>query len=288
VSPRSSSSVNRLPYQRSPFRIAENVSFLRPFVKWAGGKSQLLPQFRALYPKQEKIHRYVEPFLGSGAVFFNVQALLQPSRALLSDTNAELIDTFRAVRDEVDDLIELLRQHHKQHSESYYYEVRAQPPQARAARAARLIYLNKTGFNGLYRVNSRGLFNVPFGHRAKPEIFNEALLRATSAALQKAELESRDFRDLSGVARKGDFIYGEKDQSDLADLYAKLDRRGCLLMLSNSDTPLIRKLYAEFRIHCVSARRMINSNGDKRGPVSEVVVLNYGPYTSRRPVSRAK
>jgi DNA adenine methylase len=159
-------------------------------------------------------------------------------------------------------------------------------------------------------VNSRGLFNVPFGHRAKPEIFNEALLRATSAALQKAELESRDFRDLSGVARKGDFIYfdppyqplsktssftsytsgsfGEKDQSDLADLYAKLDRRGCLLMLSNSDTPLIRKLYAGFRIHCVSARRMINSNGDKRGPVSEVVVLNYGPHASRRPVSRAK
>jgi DNA adenine methylase len=310
VSTRRSPSGNTLSHQRSPFRTAEDVTFLRPFVKWAGGKGQLLPQFRSLYPEPMTIHRYLEPFLGSGAVFFNVQALLQPSRALLSDTNAELIDTFLAVRDEVDDLIELLRQHHKRHSESYYYEVRAQPPQARAARAARLIYLNKTGFNGLYRVNSRGLFNVPFGHRAKPEIFNEALLRATSAALQKAELEPRDFRDLSGVARKGDFIYfdppyqplsktssftsytsgsfGEKDQSDLADLYAKLDRRGCLLMLSNSDTPLVRKLYADFHIHPVSARRSINSNGDKRGPVSEVVVLNYGPHARRRPVSRAK
>ena len=305
-----SSSSEELAYQRSPFRTAQNVSFLRPFVKWAGGKSQLLPQYLPLYPKKASVGRYLEPFLGGGAVFFHVQALLQPSHALLWDSNSELIETFMAVRSEVEHLIELLRQHHKQHSESYYYEVRAQPPQARAARAARLIYLNKTGFNGLYRVNSRGLFNVPFGHRAKPEIFNEALLRATSAALQKAELESRDFRDLSGVARKGDFIYfdppyqplsktssftsytsgsfGEKDQNDLADLYAKLDRRGCLLMLSNSDTPLIRKLYAGFRIHCVSARRMINSNGDKRGPVSEVVVLNYGPHASRRPVSRAK
>jgi DNA adenine methylase len=310
VSPQTSPSVNRLRRPRSPFRIAEDVSFLRPFVKWAGGKSQLLPQFRALFPEQKKIHRYVEPFLGSGAVFFNVQALLRPAHALLWDTNAELIDTFLAVRDEVDDLIEALRRHREQHSESHYYEVRAQTPQSRAERAARLIYLNKTGFNGLYRVNSRGLFNVPFGHRVNPTILNEAVLRAANVALKNTELLARDFRDLASVARKGDFIYfdppyhprsktssftsytigsfGEKDQRDLADLYAKLDQRGCLLMLSNSDTPLIRELYADFRIRCVSARRMINSDGKKRGPISEVVVLNYHPAASQQPASKTE
>ncbi len=310
VSPRRSPSDDRLSRQRSPFRIGENATFLRPFVKWAGGKSQLLGQFQALYPKPGSVGRYLEPFLGSGAVFFHVQALLQPSHALLCDTNAELIDTFLAVRDELDALIELLRQHQKQHCESYFYEARTHSPQTRAARAARLIYLNKTGFNGLYRVNSRGIFNVPFGHRVNPTILSEALLRAVSIALQKAQLHARDFRDLSAVARKGDFIYfdppyqplsktakftsytsgsfGEKDQRDLAALYAELDRRGCLLMLSNSDTPLIRELYADFRIHHVSARRMINSDGKKRGPVSEVVVLNYGPQTSRKPTLRPR
>jgi DNA adenine methylase len=310
VSPRKSPSNDRLRHQRSPFRIAEDATFLRPFVKWAGGKSQLLGQFQALYPKQGSFGRYLEPFLGSGAVFFHVAGLLQPSRALLCDTSAELIDTFLAVRDEVDGLIESLREHQKQHCESYYYEVRTQIPQTRAARAARLIYLNKTGFNGLYRVNSRGIFNVPFGHRVNPTILNEPLLRAASVALARTELHSRDFRTLSKVARKGDFIYldppyqplsktasftsytrgsfGENDQRDLANLYAELDRRGCLLMLSNSDTPLVRELYADFRVRCVSARRMINSDGKKRGPVSEVVVLNYSPKASRKPTLRPR
>jgi DNA adenine methylase len=149
---------------------------------------------------------------------------------------------------------------------------------------------------------------VPYGHRAKPTILSEALLRAASVALRNAELHARDFRDLFAVARKGDFIYldppyqpisktakftsytsgsfGENDQRDLAALYAKLDRRGCLLMLSNSDTPLVRELYADFCIHQVSARRMINSDGEKRGPVSEVVVLNYRPKAHRAPTSQ--
>jgi DNA adenine methylase len=301
VSTRRPLSTGRLSYQRFPFRTAENAAFLRPFVKWAGGKRQLLRQFQSLYPEKDSVSRYLEPF-------FHVKGLLQPTRALLTDTNAELIDTFLAVRDEVDNLIELLRQHTKQHCESYYYEVRTQSPSTPVARAARVIYLNKTGFNGLYRVNSRGLFNVPYGHRAKPTILSEALLRAASVALRNAELHARDFRDLFAVARKGDFIYldppyqpisktakftsytsgsfGENDQRDLAALYAKLDRRGCLLMLSNSDTPLVRELYADFCIHQVSARRMINSDGEKRGPVSEVVVLNYRPKAHRAPTSQ--
>jgi len=287
----------RRRYQHSPFRTADDHTFLRPFVKWAGGKSQLLQQYTSLYPKADSIGRYVEPFLGGGAVFFHITKLLRPSHDLLWDTNAELIDTFLAVRDEVDPLIELLRQHRQRHSESYYYEVRTQSPQTRVERAARLIYLNKAGFNGLYRVNSRGIFNVPFGHLANPKILDEPMLHAASEALEKAELAARDFRDLATVARKGDFVYfdppyqplsktakftsytsgsfGEKDQRDLANLYAELDRRGCLLMLSNSDTPLVRELYADFRIHVVSARRMINSDGGKRGPIPEAVVLNY-------------
>jgi len=238
---------------------AENASFLRPFVKWAGGKSQLLLQFQCLYPEKDSVGRYLEPFLGSGAVFFHVKGLLQPARALLTDTNAELIDAFLAVRDEVDHLIELLRQHQEQHCESYYYEVRNQNPQTCVTRAARLIYLNKTGFNGLYRVNSRGLFNVPFGRHVKPKVLDETRLRAAY------------FTSYTSGS------FGENDQRDLAALYTKLDRRGCLLMLSNSDTPLIRELYAGFHIHRVSARRNINSNSEKRGPVFEVVVLNYQP-----------
>ena len=288
--------------------MAENATFLRPFVKWAGGKSQLLPQFLSLYPERGLVGRYLEPFLGSGAVFFHVRSLLKPSQALLWDTNAELIDTFLAVRDDVENLIELLRRYQEQHCEAAYYEVRTHCPTTRTERAARLIYLNKTGFNGLYRVNSRGIFNVPFGHRVNPTILNEATLRAASESLQKAKLHARDFRNLSSAAREGDFIYfdppyqplsktasftsytsgsfGEQDQRDLARLYADLDRRKCLLMLSNSDTPLIRQLYADFRLHRVSARRMINSDGKKRGPVSEVVVLNYDPTASRKTSSQ--
>jgi DNA adenine methylase len=165
-----------------------------------------------------------------------------------------------------------------------------------AAKAARMIYLNKTGFNGLYRVNSRGIFNVPFGRYTNPGIFNEAWLRGASRQLQGVRIETEDFRFLKVEAKKNDFIYfdppyhprsktsyftaytrdlfGEEHQRKLAALYRALDKKGCLLMLSNSDTPLIRELYENFDIREVSARRNINSKADRRGSICELVVLN--------------
>jgi DNA adenine methylase len=272
-----------------------------PFLKWAGGKAQLLPQFEALYPAMAAKRRYLEPFLGSGAVYFHVAAVLAPRAATLTDNNAELIEAFTIVKDRCEDLIELLQAHRLKHGTDYYYKIRAQAPGrlGATARAARLIYLNKTCFNGLYRVNSRGLFNVPIGRYAKPSIVDPGALRAASAALAGAELRAAHFREVLREARGGDFVYfdppyhpvsdtayftsytagdfGPEDQEELAHMYAELARRGCLVMLSNSDTPFVRKLYRDFDVRVVHARRNINSRGDRRGLVREVVVINYAP-----------
>jgi DNA adenine methylase len=273
-----------------------DVGYARPFLKWAGGKTQLLAQLTRFYPPKGSVKRYVEPFLGSGAVFFHFKAMVEPSRALLWDNNRELVDTFQAVQQDVDQVIKLLRKHQKQHSKEFFLSMREKSPLSLAGKAARLIYLNKTCFNGLYRVNSRGIFNVPFGRYQNPGLFNEAWLRRAASQLEGARIESRDFRLLAVQAKKGDFVYfdppyhprsstayftsytrdsfGEADQRELAELYRMLDKKGCYLMLSNSDTPLIRELYAKFDIREVSARRNINSKADRRGPVGELVVIN--------------
>lgn len=275
---------------------------MRPFIKWAGGKTQLLESFQPLYPRH--VERYIEPFLGGGAVYFQVKALLGPAHAVLCDNNADLIETFTAVRDQVNEVIKGLRRHKEKHSQEHFYEVRGQQPGSPAARAARLIYLNKTCFNGLYRVNSRGLFNVPFGKYKSPKILDEEALRAASHFLTGADLRVHDFRRLPEIAQAGDFLYfdppyhpvsqtanftsytsdsfGEKDQRDLAQVYAQLHERGCQLMLSNSDTPLVHELYASFHIRSLSARRLINSRKEGRGPVTEVVVCNYTPGEATR------
>lgn len=270
--------------------------FLRPFLKWAGGKTQLLPQLAKFYPPKGSVKRYIEPFLGSGAVFFHFKAMVGSRSAILWDNNRELIETFQAVRDDVGQVIKLLKKHQKQHSKDFFLAMREKSPLSPAAKAARLIYLNKTCFNGLYRVNSRGVFNVPFGKHTNPGIFNEVWLRGASQQLQGARIETEDFRFLKMEAKKNDFIYfdppyhprsktsfftaytrdlfGEEDQRKLADLYRALDKKGCLLMLSNSDTPLIRELYKDFDIREVLARRNINSKADRRGSICELVVLN--------------
>jgi DNA adenine methylase len=275
---------------------AEEIAFSRPFLKWAGGKSQLLPQLAHFYPPKGSVDRYIEPFLGSGAVYFHVKATVGLKRALLWDNNRELVDTFQAVQSSVDLVIKTLRKHQKQHSKEFFLAMREKTPTSQAGRAARMIYLNKTCFNGLYRVNSRGLFNVPFGRYQNPGIFNEESLRRVSAELASAKIETRDFRLLELHAKKNDFVYfdppyhprsstsyftsytrdsfGETDQRELAEVYRALDKKGCLLMLSNSDTPLIRELYKDFCIREVSARRLINSKVEKRGPICELVVLN--------------
>jgi DNA adenine methylase len=270
----------------------------KPFLKWAGGKSRLLGQFAGLYPCQ--FANYHEPFMGSAAVYFHLCGLQAPvKRVRLTDSNAELINCYAVVKDDVDSLIASLAKHKWQHSPDHYYEVRAQAPDAlsEVERAARLIYLNKTCYNGLYRVNRRGQFNVPLGSYKNPRIFDPDELRRASRALQNAEIEVAPFAAVARRARKGDFVYfdppyhplsstanftsytesafGEQEQRELAHIFRALDRKGCKVMLSNSWTPFVRNLYKGFRLVEVKAARAINSKAEKRGQVSELVVLNY-------------
>lgn len=262
-----------------------------PFLKWAGGKGRLLGQYQAFFPK--RFSRYYEPFVGAGAVFFH----LAPKHAVLSDTNPDLVACYQVLKHDVDDLVELLRMY--RHDKDFYYHVRELDAATLSPvqRAARMIFLNKTCFNGLWRVNRRGQFNVPFGDYKNPKILDEENLRAVSAALQHVEILHSPFDHVLEVARKGDFIYMDppyhpvsstasftsysaddfkpEDQRRLADTYRALAERGCKVMLSNSDVPFIRELYADFRIEQVWAARAINRDASKRGAVSEVVVLNY-------------
>jgi DNA adenine methylase len=276
----------------------------RPFLKWAGGKTQLLAQFEALYPQRSQVVRYLEPFVGSAAVFFQIRRFFEPEAIILADFNAELINAYRAIQQDVEKVIRLLARYKKAHGEEHYYRLRALQPEGRtpAESAARMIYLNKTCFNGLYRVNARGGFNVPIGRYDDPPILDASNLRAVSRTLQGVELRESHFRDTLKYARSGDFIYfdppyqplsttalftsytrnsfGMKDQEELAAVFRQLSERGCRVMLSNSDTPLIRRLYRGFDLHTVDARRSINSNGKRRGTIPEIVVLNYVPSES--------
>jgi len=262
-----------------------------PLLKWAGGKAQLLSTFHKYFPKS--FNRYFEPFLGGGAVFFH----LMPERATLSDLNQELINCYQVVRDDVDRLIELLKRH--TNDKAHYYRVRAWNSHqlTPVEQAARLIFLNKTCFNGLYRVNSLGQFNVPFGRYKNPKICDEQNLRAVSRALSSVDLKSSRFEDVLRQARRGDFVYLDppyqpisptsnftgytKDAFDFADqerlckTAQALNRRGCLLMLSNSDNEFIRELYEDFNIVTVQANRAINCRADRRGRISELLIMNY-------------
>ena len=259
----------------------------KPFLKWAGGKAKLAPEILARFP--ERFGRYYEPFLGGGAIFFS----LGPRLATLSDLNAELIATYVAIRDNVDRVIEALVPH--QANEEHYYAVRALSTQTLGPVevAARTIYLNRTCYNGLYRVNSRGQFNVPFGRYANPRVVNPENLHAVSAVLQGVELLHQSVFEIGDQARPGDLVYfdppydpvsptasftsyagtfGREEQLRLFELFRELARRGVHVVLSNSDTPFIRGLYHAFKIETVYCRRAINSRADRRGPVTEVLV----------------
>ncbi|HVO68789.1 MAG TPA: DNA adenine methylase, partial [Aggregatilineaceae bacterium] len=240
----------------------------RPFLKWAGGKQQLLSQFEAHFPSN--LTRYVEPFVGGGAVFFHLWNTHRlPKQTFLFDNNEELINTYLVVRDRVDELIEILATHQEKHCKRYYYKVRnldRRPVKLNdVERAARTIYLNRTCYNGLYRVNSKGQFNVPMGSYKNPQVLHEDVLRAASAALQHSHIEPGDFRNVVNWAQAGDFFYfdppydpisktasftgytadhfHEADQRDLAEVFTRLSEKGCLCMLSNSHTPFIFELY---------------------------------------------
>lgn len=269
-----------------------------PILKWAGGKGRLLGELDARLPSGDQIRRHVEPFFGGGAFFFG----RQPERAVIADVNPSLVATYRAVKDDVEELIRRLMPLAARHSIERYYQVRDRYNQARNVdeidRAAMFIYLNKTCFNGLHRVNKKGEFNVPAGRYKNPTILNAASLRAASALLSRAEIRHDGFEALLRYAKPGDFVYldppyapvsetanftayalggfGTAEQQKLADVFRVLDKRGCRLMLSNSDVPLIRDLYKDYLVEQIMAPRAINSKGSRRGPVAEVVVRNYG------------
>ena len=263
----------------------------RPFLKWAGGKGKLIQQYIPYLPK--KFKTYYEPFLGGAAVFF----YLNPSSAALTDINPELVNAYRCVRDNVEELILNLEAHQLRHCRDYYYEVRQSPGVTNIEKAARLIYLNKTCFNGLYRENSKGGFNVPIGKYKNPTICNPALLRSVSAALQNAQINVRPFEDiLEHASSCDDFVYfdppyhplsptsnftaysrysfTQDDQIRLKYVFAELAERGVKVMLSNSDCPFIRELYRDFNINSIIAPRLINSDARKRGKITELLITS--------------
>ena len=266
-----------------------------PIVKWVGGKRQLM--FELLKNMPENYNRYFEPFIGGGALFFE----LQPENAYISDMNEELINLYSVVRDSVDELIEDLSKH--EISKEYFLEIRnidrteEYSKLSNVERASRFIYLNRTCFNGMYRVNSKGEFNVPFGNYKNPRIIDENNLLNCSELLKKTEIKCADFSEIIHKVQKGDFVYFDppyvplnetssftsytKDGFDidmqfkLRDVCDELDSMGIKFMLSNSDTKLVNELYVNYNIKKVFASRQINANANGRGKITEVLVKNY-------------
>lgn len=272
---------------------------MKPFLKWAGGKSYLLEEIKKYVPPN--INVYFEPFVGGGAVFFGIGGF---QRAILSDSNAELINTYKQLRDNPTDLLGQLAIYKSLHefaakngsADIVYYGIREINNLDNIGRAARLIYLNRTCYNGLYRVNAKGKFNTPFGNYTNPTICNSELLLQCSDHLAPAKLFSRDFREILPKAKQGDFVYldppyipvektsfvsyaakkfTEQDHKDLAAMFDLLTKNGVSAILSNSATKLTRKLYAKYSIVEVTAPRRINSNGKGRGKVTEYLIVNY-------------
>ena len=258
----------------------------------------MLPQLSPFFPKT--FNRYIEPFVGGGAVYFYIHARYTAPISLLTDLNAELIQCYQVVQTQCEALIEQLTLHRQNHSREYYDCMRAQQPQdlTPVIAAARFLYLNRTCYNGLYRVNSRGQFNVPMGSHKRLNICPKAQLRAASDALTHATFYAVDFANFCLTeARAGDFIYfdppyhpisptarfthytpnpfGRGDQLRLADVYTTLALRGCTLMLSNADTEFIRALYKDYRIVEIQGVRSISANPTRRGTAKELLVLNF-------------
>jgi DNA adenine methylase len=261
-------------------------------VKWAGGKTRLLPELVARMPRT--FRRYYEPFCGGAALYLHVE----PAHAVLADLNADLIETYRTIATQCDAVIEALCQHAAAHSAEHYYATRdrwnARQDHSATWRAATFFYLNKTCFNGLWRVNRSGAFNAPLGSYDDPRIVNEANLRAAATAFGRATLACGSFEGTACHAGAEDFVYfdppyvpltetsrftaytaggfGDQDQRALADLAHRLVSRGCYVMLSASDTPRVRELYGDFQIDRVACGRSIGANPATRGRVSELVI----------------
>jgi DNA adenine methylase len=271
---------------------------VEPVLKWVGGKRQLLKDIEIHIPR--KFSTFYEPFLGGGAVLFH----LQPHKAVVNDINEELINIYTVIRDNVEELIEDLKKH--KNEAEYFYSIRELDRDKEAynrlssiKKASRLIYLNKTCYNGLFRVNQQGEFNTPFGRYKNPNIVNEVTLRAVSNYFNKAQITFKctDFEESVKGIRKGSFVYFDPpydpvsdsanftgydkggfdrdEQIRLKQLCDKLNNRNVKFLLSNSATEFILDLYKDYNIAIVKAKRAINSRGDKRGEVNEVLVKNY-------------
>ncbi|SHF21339.1 DNA adenine methylase [Tissierella praeacuta DSM 18095] len=269
-----------------------------PVVKWVGGKRQLLPEIEKYIPN--KISTYYEPFLGGGAVFFH----LQRKKAVVNDINEELINLYKVIKDNVDELIDDLQKH--ENTSDYFYDIRELDRDREKydkltdiEKASRIHYLNKTCFNGLFRVNQQGEFNAPFGKYKNPDFVNAITLKAVSNYFNKANITFKcgDFEEAVKGIRRGSFVYFDPPYDPVSDssnftgydkggfdrdeqirlkkLCDKLNDRGVKFLLSNSATNFIKELYKDYRIEIVQAKRSINSKGDMRGEVDEVLVRNY-------------
>lgn len=282
--------------------IAENdrgLSNSRPFVKWAGGKGQLITELLKKVPENLEVYR--EPFLGGGALFFALRRKGMKFRAFLSDTNPELINCYRVIKSSPGALIRQLRILRSQYrasanQEDYYYEIRDLKPIEEIQAAARFIFLNKTCYNGLYRENKAGKFNVPWGGYARPQIFEERNIFGVARALREtdAKIQRLDFKEALKSANKGEVVYldppyyplsktasftdytsrgfEESDHRDVAQFARDLKQKGCMVLVSNSETPFIRGIYAGFHIHRVDATRAISCNGEGRTGFHELII----------------
>ena len=286
---------------------------VRPFLKWAGGKGQLLPTLTRCLPKT--FRRYHEPFVGGGALFFHLHQLTKLRHgATLSDRNPELVDCYAVIKEEVELLIEALSELAPRYNDrEFFYEIRGRDREpgyfertSRLERAARTIFLNRTCYNGLYRLNKKGFFNAPFGNYKKPRVLNPENLRAVSAALRDVELVVSDFTSIVERVHAGDLVYfdppyvpisatasftnytghgfGEVEQRALAKVFGELQAKDCFVMLSNSYSPLARELYEnQYYSTIVQASRKINCQGHKRGFVEELIACTYPFAESHAP-----
>lgn len=271
----------------------------KPFVKWAGGKRQIIDKLKQYIPTN--FNCYYEPFIGGGALFFE----LSPKKAVINDSNKELMNVYQVLcnHDKYTKMCKVLNQYEANHSEEQYYEIRNKDKEKSFSRlsdykkAARTLYLNKSCFNGLYRVNSKGEFNVPFNKNKKVNTYDGENLLTIHMYLTMNDItiQCMDFEESVKTAKKGDFVYfdppydsdtktfnsyteegfGKKEQNRLAKVFKELDKKGVYIMLSNHNTTLVNELYKDYHIHIIEAKRSINSKGNKRGNVEEVIITNY-------------
>jgi len=275
----------------------------QPFIKWVGGKRGLLEQILPLFPK--KFNNYYEPFIGGGAVFFELfsKGLLNGKKIILSDINSELVNTYNVVKNNPHELISNLEYYKKKHSKEFFYQIRELDRKSdynklsNLEKATRFIYLNKTCFNGLYRVNKKGYFNTPIGSYKNPNIADKEIILSASIALQNAKILYQSFTEVVKYAKKDDLVYFdppyyplnatssftsydsncflEDEQVKLFKVFEQLSNKGIKVALSNSDTDFIKKLYKNYDINIVNANRFINSKSSGRGKIKEVLVRNY-------------